>query len=71
MPTMPAALATGLKQLQCDEIPVPDPEPGRVLVKTNLASICGSDLHICYMGWNVYKMSGHFRTVTQATRALV
>ena len=52
---MPAALATGLKQLQCDEIPIPDPEPGKVLVKTTLASICGSDLHICYMGWNVYE----------------
>ena len=36
MPTMPAAQATGLKQLQCDEIPIPDPEPGKVLVKTTL-----------------------------------
>ena len=55
MPTMPAAIATGLKQLRCDEIPIPDPEPGMVLVRTELASICGSDLHICYMGWNVYE----------------
>jgi L-iditol 2-dehydrogenase len=52
MPTMPAALATGLRQIHCDEIPVPEPEPGKVLVRTSLASICGSDLHIVYMGWN-------------------
>ena len=55
MATMSAALATGLKQIRCDEIAVPDPEPGKVLVKTTLASICGSDLHIVYMGWNAYE----------------
>ena len=55
MTTMPAALATGLKQIRCDEIPVPEPAPGMVLVKTRLASICGSDLHIVYMGWNAYE----------------
>ncbi len=55
MPTMPAALATGLRQIRCDEIPVPEPTPGMVLVKTRLASICGSDLHIVYMGWNAYE----------------
>ena len=55
MATMPAALATGLKQIHCDEIAVPVPEPGKVLVKSTLASICGSDLHIVYMGWNVHE----------------
>ena len=55
MPTMPAAIATALGQLRCDEVPIPDPEPGMALVRTELASICGSDLHICYMGWNVYE----------------
>ena len=55
MTTMPAALATGLKQIRCDEIPVPERAPGKVLVRTNLASICGSDLHIVYMGWNVHE----------------
>ena len=52
MPTMPSALATGLRQIHCDEIPIPELESGKVLVRTNLASICGSDLHIVYMGWN-------------------
>ena len=55
MATMPAALATELKTFQCDEIPIPEPVPGKVLVKTKLASICGSDLHIVYMGWNVHE----------------
>ncbi len=55
MSTMPAALATGLEQIRCDEAPIPEPTPGKVLVKTSLASICGSDLHIVYMGWNVHE----------------
>ena len=55
MPTMPAALATDLQRIRCDLIPVPDPEPGKVLVRTHLASICGSDLHIVYMGWNAHE----------------
>ena len=55
MPTMPAALATALKQIRCDEIPIPDPVSTKALVKTRLGSICGSDLHIAYMGWNVYE----------------
>ena len=55
MPTMPAALATALKQIRCDEIPIPDPVSTKALVKTRLGSICGSDLHIAYMGWNVHE----------------
>ena len=55
MPNMPAALATDLQRIGCDLVPVPDPEPGKVLVRTSLASICGSDLHIVYMGWNAHE----------------
>ena len=55
MSTMLAAQATSLTNIRCDEIPTPDPVPGMVLVKTRLASICGSDLHIVYMGWNAYE----------------
>ena len=55
MPAMPAALATDLQRIRCDHVPVPDPEPGKVLVRTHLASICGSDLHIVYMGWNAHE----------------
>lgn len=55
MATMLAAQAIGLKQLRCDELPIPEMEPGMTLVKTRLASLCGSDLHIVYMGWNAYE----------------
>ena len=54
MATMLAAQATGLKRLRCDELPVPEMEPGMTLVKTRLASLCGSDLHIVYMGWTQF-----------------
>ncbi len=30
-----------------------EPQPGKVLVRTIKASICGSDLHVVYMGWSV------------------
>ena len=35
------------------EVPVPTPSDGQVLVKMELASICGSDLHIVDYGWLV------------------
>ena len=55
MSRMPAAVVTGLGEVRCEEAEVPEPTPGKVLVKTSLASICGSDLHIAYMGWNVWQ----------------
>jgi L-iditol 2-dehydrogenase len=53
MPLMLAAVATALGRVEAREIDAPQPETGKVLVRTRLASICGSDLHIVYMGWNV------------------
>lgn len=53
---MSAAIVTDLKRVQCDEIRIPAMEPDMALVKTTLASICGSDLHIAYMGWNVSEL---------------
>ena len=55
MAMMPAAVATGLRELRCEEVPIPALEPGHALVRTMLGSICGSDLHIVYMGWNAYE----------------
>lgn len=40
-------LATG--DLQCVEVPVPEPAPGEVLVKVAAAGICGTDRHL-YLG---------------------
>ena len=53
MLTMPAAVVIGVKQVRCEETPIPEPEPGMVLVRSKLASICGSDLHVAYQGWSV------------------
>src|ERR1700738_4412256 len=33
------------KPFEIREYPVPDPEPGAVLVKVAMANVCGSDLH--------------------------
>lgn len=33
------------KRMEIREYPVPDPEPGAIVLRTTLANICGSDLH--------------------------
>ena len=53
MNTMAAAVAVGLGTVECRQVPVPVIGGDSVLVKTLAASICGSDLHVLYMGWNV------------------
>ncbi len=41
------AVFTGVrKPFELREFPVPDPEPGGLLVKVTMANVCGSDLHI-------------------------
>ena len=40
----------GVGQMVCEEAPIPDIGPGQVLVHTEMASICGSDLHIVLRG---------------------
>ena len=40
------ALYKGLGQpFEIREYPVPEPEPGAILIKISMANICGSDLH--------------------------
>ncbi len=42
-----AMVYTGLgKPMEIQEYPVPDPEPGAIVVKLTVANICGSDLHM-------------------------
>ena len=48
---MLAALATVQKQISCRDVPVPEPTAGKVLVRTELASVCGSDLHVVNTDW--------------------
>ncbi len=41
-----AAIFKGLGEpMEIKEYPVPDPEPGAILIKVSMANICGSDLH--------------------------
>jgi threonine dehydrogenase-like Zn-dependent dehydrogenase len=42
---MKAALFYGGKDIRVEELPMPEPGPGEVLVRERSAGICGSDLH--------------------------
>ena len=54
MGKMRAAHAVKLKTIVCKEIEIPHVTDNRVLVKTKLSSICGSDLHVVNMGYTAY-----------------
>ena len=56
MDRMAAAVVRELGRVECECVPALEPEAGRVLVRTCLASICGSDLHIAYQGWSVTEL---------------
>ena len=58
MPTMLAAILRGLGDVVCDEVPAPEPDADKALVRMRMASICGTDLHYVYHGWprNAYPM---------------
>lgn len=51
MPSMKAALYSGLRQIGLHEIERQPPPPGYVLIKTRQVGICGSDLHNYYGEW--------------------
>jgi 2-desacetyl-2-hydroxyethyl bacteriochlorophyllide A dehydrogenase len=43
---MPAAVYVGEGRLAVEEVPVPEPGPGELLVEVSACGICGSDLHL-------------------------
>ncbi|MEM7127525.1 MAG: zinc-binding dehydrogenase [Chloroflexota bacterium] len=47
------------KDFAVQEHPVPDPKPGTVLLKQELAGICGTDLHIWQNGYTSAVVPGH------------
>ena len=47
---MPAALLTGLRRFEVDDVPLPEPKRGEALVELEAVGICGSDLHYWRMG---------------------
>lgn len=51
MPSMKAAIVEGLGSIVCHEVPAAEPAKSRVLVRMEMASICGTDLHYVYHGW--------------------
>ncbi len=51
--TMLAAQAFAAGEVRCVEAPVPTPGQDELLVKTESASICGSDLHMALLGWGI------------------
>lgn len=44
-PTMRAAVFRGVRKVGLEQVPIPEPAAGEVLVEIRAAGICGSDLH--------------------------
>ncbi|MGF1596767.1 MAG: zinc-binding dehydrogenase [Acidimicrobiales bacterium] len=51
--TMRAGQMHGVNDMRCVEAPVPTIDDGQILVRTTMASICGSDLHVVCHGAGV------------------
>ena len=49
---MKALIATSLGNIKIDDFEVPD-KGKNILIKTELASICGSDIHMAFSGWGI------------------
>jgi len=59
--TMRAAVLYGERDLRLvDDYPVPDPEPGEVLIRVAACAICGSDPKILAHGWPNHPPYGRF-----------
>src|SRR3990172_2634145 len=50
MEKMRAGRFVEVGRMEFEEVPPPKPQQGDLLVRTELASICGSDLHVVYEG---------------------
>jgi D-arabinose 1-dehydrogenase-like Zn-dependent alcohol dehydrogenase len=59
-----AAIYKGLGiPMEIKEYPVPDPEPGAILVKVTVANICGSDMHMWRGDLNIGAMGAALPTI--------
>jgi L-iditol 2-dehydrogenase len=56
---MRAAYVPEPGRIEMAEFSIPEPAEGQVLVKMHLASICGSDLHVVYHGFQHAEALGH------------
>ncbi|MBT3377401.1 MAG: alcohol dehydrogenase catalytic domain-containing protein [Lentisphaerae bacterium] len=58
--SMKAAIFRGERTIEVEEVPVPVPEPGYVLLEAHNCGICGSDLHSYFGRWGQPETaSGH------------
>lgn len=56
---MRAAFVPHAGKIEVGEFAIPEPGPGQVLVRMHRASICGSDLHVVYHGFEHEGALGH------------
>ena len=55
---MPAAVYRGEHTVEVEQVPVPEPGPGQVLLEISHCGICGSDLHLMMEDWGPPGMRG-------------
>ena len=48
---MPAAVYQGVMACTVEDVPVPTPGPGEVLVEVSHCGVCGTDIHLFHAGW--------------------
>ena len=66
--TMPAVVLNGKEDLTVEELPVPAPGPGEVLVEVSHCGVCGSDLHMVIDGWGRKgSVEGHWELLQGAS----
>lgn len=72
--SMAAAVYRGPGSVVVEELPVPEPGPGDVLVEVDHCGVCGSDLHLLVEGWGRpgtvagHELTGTVRAVGASVR---
>ena len=56
---MKAAVLTGKRTIEIQEVPTPHPQKGEALIKVHFCGICGSDVHIFQHGLPQPNIMGH------------
>lgn len=56
--TMEAIVLHGVSDLRCEQVPIPEVEPGKVRVRIGFCGVCGSDIPRCFV-----KGTYHFPTI--------
>jgi threonine dehydrogenase-like Zn-dependent dehydrogenase len=51
------------RPMEIREYPVPDPEPGAILIRVKLCNICGSDIHAWHGDFQTTKIGGSLPTI--------